>query len=145
MVAEVQNPAFVVRVPQTIYQEMVAHIVESYPNEGCGVVGSKDGLVVKHYPTANAADEPDDFSIIAETDLVRIYNDVDSYNGDMIYYHSHPRSEAYPSARDKEWAKRSGYLYIIFSHRFYPEPPYVRVFSIDLNGEVTEGKVEIVD
>jgi len=124
---------------------MVAHIVESYPNEGCGVVGSKDGLVVKHYPTANAADEPDDFSIIAEADLVRIYNDVDSYDGDMIYYHSHPRSEAYPSARDKEWAKRSGYLYIIFSHRFYPEPPYVRVFSIDLNGDVTEGKVEIVD
>jgi proteasome lid subunit RPN8/RPN11 len=145
MVAEVQNPAFVVRIPQTIYQEMVAHIVESYPNEGCGVVGSKDGLVVKHYPTANAADEPDDFSIIAEADLVRIYNDVDSYDGDMIYYHSHPRSEAYPSARDKEWAKRSGYLYIIFSHRFYPEPPYVRVFSIDLNGDVTEGKIEIVD
>jgi proteasome lid subunit RPN8/RPN11 len=145
MVAEVQNPAFVLRIPQTIYQEMVAHIVESYPNEGCGVVGSKDGLVVKHYPTANAADEPDDFSIIAEADLVRIYNDVDSYDGDMIYYHSHPRSEAYPSARDKEWAKRSGYLYIIFSHRFYPEPPYVRVFSIDLNGDVTEGKVEIVD
>jgi proteasome lid subunit RPN8/RPN11 len=145
MVAEVQTPAFVVRIPQTIYQEMVAHIVESYPNEGCGVVGSKDGLVVKHYPTANAADEPDDFSIIAEADLVRIYNDVDSYDGDMIYYHSHPRSEAYPSARDKEWAKRSGYLYIIFSHRFYPEPPYVRIFSIDLNGDVTEGKVEIVD
>jgi len=145
MVAEVQNPAFVVRIPQTIYQEMVAHIVESYPNEGCGVVGSKDGLVVKHYPTANAADEPDDFSIIAEADLVRIYNDVDSYDGDMIYYHSHPRSEAYPSARDKEWAKRSGYLYIIFSHRFYPEPPYVRIFSIDLNGDVTEGKVEVVD
>ena len=145
MVAEVQNPAFVVRIPQTIYQEMVAHIVESYPNEGCGVVGSKDGLVVKHYPTTNAADEPDDFSIIAEADLVRIYNDVDSYDGDMIYYHSHPRSEAYPSARDKEWAKRSGYLYIIFSHRFYPEPPYVRIFSIDLNGDVTEGKVEVVD
>lgn len=139
MVAE---PAFVVRIPESIYQVMLAHIVASYPNEGCGVVGSVDGQVVKHYPTANAAEQPDDFSIIAEADLIRIYNDIDDYDGEMIYYHSHPQSEAYPSARDIDWAKRSGYLYIIFSHRFYPEPPYVRVFAINAQGEVSEGVVE---
>lgn len=134
---------FVVHVPEPIYQDMLMHIVESYPNEGCGALGSKDGQVVKHYPTANAAEEPDDFSIIAEADLVRIYNDIDDYDGEMIYYHSHPISEAYPSARDIDWAKRSGYLYIIFSHRFYPELPYVRVFAISAAGAVTEGKVVV--
>lgn len=138
MVAET---AFVVHIPAAIYQEMLAHIVASYPDEGCGVVGSTDGRVVKHYPTANAAEHRDDFSIIADADLMRIYNDIDEYDGEMIYYHSHPKSEAYPSARDIEWAKRSGYLYIIFSHRFYPEPPYVRVFSIDLDESVSEGRV----
>jgi [CysO sulfur-carrier protein]-S-L-cysteine hydrolase len=136
--------AFVVRIPQPIYEEMVAHVIEGYPNEACGALGSVGSQVVKHYPTANAAEHPDDFSIIAETDLVRIFNDIDTYDGEMIYYHSHPHSEAYPSFRDKEWAKRSGYLYIIFSHRHHPEPPYVRVFSIDGNGEVTEGRVEMV-
>lgn len=140
MVAEA---AFVVRIPETIYQEMLAHIVESYPDEGCGAVGSKDGRVVKHYPTQNAAEHRDDFSIIAEADLVRIYNDIDDYDGEMIYYHSHPKSEAYPSARDIEWAKRSGYLYIIFSHRFFPEPPYVRVFAISADGGISEGRVEV--
>jgi proteasome lid subunit RPN8/RPN11 len=135
---------FVVRIPESIYSEMLAHIVESYPNEGCGVIGYKDGRVVKHYPTANAAEHPDDFSIIDEADLVRIYNDIDDYDGDMIYYHSHPKSEAYPSPRDIEWAKRSGYLYIIFSHRFYPQPPYSRVFAIDSDGAVNEGKIETV-
>ena len=134
---------FIVRIPEAIFQAMRTHIVESYPNEGCGALGSKDGLVVKHYPTANAAEEPDDFSIIAEADLVRIYNDIDDYDGEMIYYHSHPKSEAYPSARDIDWAKRSGYLYIIFSHRFYPELPYVRVFAISASGSVTEGKVVV--
>ncbi len=133
--------AFVVHIPKPIYNEMVAHIVASYPNEGCGALGSKAGRVVKNYPTNNAAAQPDDFSIIAEADLVRIYNDIDDYDGEMIYYHSHPKSEAYPSARDKEWAKRSGYLYIIFSHQHYPEPPYARVFDIDANGQVTEGKI----
>ena len=100
--------------------------------------------MVKHYPTANAAEHPDDFSIIAQADLVRIFNDIDTYDGEMIYYHSHPHSEAYPSSRDREWAKHSGYLYIIFSHRHYPEPPYARVFAIDGNGEVTEGRVEMM-
>jgi [CysO sulfur-carrier protein]-S-L-cysteine hydrolase len=139
MVAEA---GFVVRIPQAIYQEMVAHIVAGYPNEACGALGSVNGTVVKNYPTANAAEEPDDFSIISEADIVRIYNDIDGYDGDMIYYHSHPKSEAYPSSRDKDWAKRSGYLYLIFSHRFYPEQPYARIFSVAPDGSVTEGKIE---
>jgi proteasome lid subunit RPN8/RPN11 len=138
----VADSPFVVRIPESIYAAMAAHIVESYPNEGCGALGSVDGQVVKHYPTTNAAEHPDDFSIISEADIIRIYNDIDTYDGDMIYYHSHPHTEAYPSARDIEWAKRSGYLYIIFSHRFHPEPPYARVFKIDVNGVVTEGQVE---
>ncbi len=138
----VAGASFVVRIPDSIYNEMLAHIVAGYPNEACGALGSKDGTVIKNYPTANAAEEPDDFSIISEVDIVRIYNDIDSYDGDMIYYHSHPRSEAYPSARDIDWARRSGYLYLIFSHRHYPDPPYSRIFSIDVNGRVTEGSIE---
>ncbi|HTK09903.1 MAG TPA: M67 family metallopeptidase [Ktedonobacteraceae bacterium] len=139
MVAEAQ---FVVRIPEAIYQEMVSHIVAGYPNEACGALGSINHEVVKNYPTANAAEEPDDFSIISEADIVRIYNAIDDYDGDMIYYHSHPKSEAYPSARDIDWAKRSGYLYLIFSHRHYPEPPYARIFAISPEGGVTEGAIE---
>lgn len=141
MVADAQ---FVVRIPDAIYTEMVAHIVASYPNEGCGALGCVNGQVVKNYPTINAAEHPDDFSIISPADLIHIADDIDAYDGEMIYYHSHPQTEAYPSARDIEWARRSGYLYIIFSHRFYPEPPYARVFQIDMNGVVTEGKIERV-
>jgi proteasome lid subunit RPN8/RPN11 len=141
MVAEA---SFVINIPETIYNEMVAHVSAGYPNETCGALGSLGDRVVKNYPTANVAEYPDDFSIISEADMVRIYNDIDSYDGDMIYYHSHPITEAYPSSRDIDWAKRSGYLYIIFSHRLHPEPPYARVFKIDSHGEVTEGKVVVV-
>jgi proteasome lid subunit RPN8/RPN11 len=138
----VAKPDFAVRIPEAIYNEMISHITTGYPDEACGALGSKDGTVVKNYPTANAAEFPDDFSIISEADIVRIYNDIDAYDGDMIYYHSHPRSEAYPSSRDIEWAKRSGYLYLIFSYRHYPKPAYARIFAIDPDGGVTEGRVE---
>ena len=140
----VADASFVVRIPRTLYDEMAAHIIAGYPNEACGALGSKDGRVVKHYPTANAAEQPDDFSIIAPNDLLDIFDDIEEYNGEMIYYHSHPVSEAYPSRRDKDYAKLSKILYIIFSHRFSPEPPYSRVFLVHDNDSVTEGKIEIV-
>ena len=141
----VADAHFVVRIPQTIYITMVAHVVAAYPVEGCGVLGSVGGLAVKDYPTVNAAEHPDDFSIISDDDLIRIYKDTFEYDGDMIYYHSHPHSEAYPSARDIDYARRSGYLYLIFSHRHYPEPPYARIFHIDAEGAVSEGKIELVE
>ncbi len=139
----VANKPLLVRIPQAIYDEMVAHVVDGYPNEACGALGSKHGQVVKHYPTANAAEQPDDFSIIDPSDLLEIFEDIDTYDGEMIYYHSHPVSEAYPSRRDKDWAKSNQLLYIIFSHRFYPEPPYARLFLVNQDDSVTEGKIEI--
>ncbi len=140
----VANEPFVVRIPKAIYEAMTAHVVEGYPNEACGALGSKDGQVVKHYPTANAAEQPDDFSIIAPETLLDIFDDIETYEGEMIYYHSHPKSEAYPSRRDKDWAKRNQLLYIIFSHRFYPEPPYARAFQVNEDDFVTEGRIEVL-
>jgi [CysO sulfur-carrier protein]-S-L-cysteine hydrolase len=140
----VVEEGFVVHVPQAIYTEMLKHVVACYPNESCGALGAKDNRVVRHYPTANAAEHPDDFSIIGPMDLLHIYEDIDAYEGEMIYYHSHPKSEAYPSKRDKEWAKRNKLYYIIFSHQFYPDSPYTRVFWINDDDSVVEGKVVVV-
>ena len=136
---------FVVRIPRVMYGEMVAHVVAGYPNETCGMLASKDGRVVKNYPTANAAEHPDDFSEISPEDLLRIAYNIDEYDGEMYsYYHSHPKSEAYPSPRDIAWAKRNKLYYIIFSHRLYPEPPYARVFLVQDDDTVIEGKIELV-
>lgn len=141
----VAGEAFVVRIPGDMYQDMVAHVVAAYPNEACGLLASKDGRVVKNYPTANAAEYPDDFSEIEPEVLLHISFDIDEYDGEMFsYYHSHPKSEAYPSPRDIEWAKRNKLCYIIFSHRLYPETPYARVFSVLDDGTVIEGKIQVL-
>src|SRR5690242_11938451 len=138
----VEGDGFVVRLPEAMYREMVAHIEAGYPNEACGLLASKGGRVLKNYPTANAAEHPDDFSEIAPKELLDISYDIDEYDGEMYsYYHSHPKSEAYPSARDKEWAKRNKLYYIIFSHQYYPEPPYARVFLVNDDDTVIEGKL----
>ena len=140
----VAGASFVVRIPVEMYAEMIAHVVAGYPNETCGLLASKDGQVVKNYPTANAAEHPDDFSIIDPEDLRRIFEDIDTYDGqDYAYYHSHPKSEAYPSRRDIEFARYNKLYYIIFSHQYYPEPPYARVFLIHDDDTVVEGKIEV--
>jgi [CysO sulfur-carrier protein]-S-L-cysteine hydrolase len=141
----VANENFVVHIPTAMYNDMVSHVVEGYPNETCGLLASKDGQVVKNYPTANAAEHPDDFSIIDPEELRRIFDDIDTYDGqDYAYYHSHPKSEAYPSRRDIEFARYNKLYYIIFSHQYYPEPPYARVFLINDDDTVIEGKIEVV-
>ncbi len=138
------DETFVVRIPAAMYAEMVAHVVVGYPNETCGMLASKDGRVVKNYPTANAAEHPDDFSEISPEDLLRIYLDIDEYDGQMYaYYHSHPQTEAYPSPRDIEWARRNGMIYIIFSHRLYPKQPYARAFLVAEDASVSEGKIVV--
>ena len=141
----VVSDPFVVRIAGAMYQEMKAHVAAAYPNEACGLLASKDGRVVKNYPTANAAEHPDDFSEIEPEVLLYISFDIDEYDGEMFsYYHSHPKSEAYPSPRDIEWARRNQLYYIIFSHQHYPEAPYARVFSIQEDETVIEGKIEIL-
>ncbi|MFL5659435.1 MAG: Mov34/MPN/PAD-1 family protein [Ktedonobacteraceae bacterium] len=141
----IADEQFIVRISRAMYDEMLAHVVAGYPNETCGMLASKDGRVVKNYPTANAAEHPDDFSEISPEDLLRIAYDIDEYDGEMYsYYHSHPKSEAYPSPRDIAWAKRNKLYYIIFSHQLYPEPPYARVFLVHDDDTVIEGKIELV-
>jgi [CysO sulfur-carrier protein]-S-L-cysteine hydrolase len=138
----VTTESFVIRIPRSIYGEMLAHVIAAYPNEGCGALGYVDGCVVKNYPTANAAAHPDDFSEIDTYALLDIFKDIDEYDGKMIYYHSHPVSEAYPSPRDKQWAKDSANLYLIFS--LYPQERCARIFEIEPDETVLEGKIELV-
>ena len=137
---------FVVRISRAMYDEMAAHVAAGYPNEACGLLASKDGRVVQNYPAINAAEHPDDFSEIGPDELLRISYAIDDYDGEIYaYYHSHPRSEAFPSRRDIEWAKRNKLYYIIFSHRLYPNPPYARVFLIQDDDSVIEGNLEVVE
>ncbi len=42
----VADASFVVRVPETIYQEMVSHIVAGYPNEACGILSCVESKAI---------------------------------------------------------------------------------------------------
>ena len=79
---------------------MVAHAREDVPNECCGMVGGRDGVVDKVIGVANSAASP----LRYEMDPQEQYNalkQIEDGGGELLaIYHSHTKSAAYPSQTD---------------------------------------------
>jgi len=149
--AETISPRFILALPQTLYQEMVSYVMNGYPLMACGMLGSKDGRVIKHYPVTNVAQNPKEFFEIGAEDMLKVSLDMEEYDGKPATYVSYPAmSTAYPSKSIIGTMQRLGSLqdggwpFLIFSLKEYPEPPSCRLFTVDSAGSVTEGKLELI-
>ena len=123
--------------------EMIAHARREAPIECCGVLGGKDGRVLKLYQATNAEHSRYRYNIEPQ-DLLRINRECEENGWQFLaIYHSHPDSAAYPSPTDIRlaalWPES---LYFIVS-LLSPENPEVRAFRIR-DGEVTEEEIEVV-
>lgn len=135
-------------------EEMVAHVRSEAPNEGCGMLGGKDGTVLAVLPARNAAASPIRFTIHPE-DLLRIVRTVEYERDWQIVgiFHSHIASAAYPSATDVAEAefdmgngetveRYPGAMHIVISLA-NPTEPDVRGYTIR-QGEIAEAPLGIV-
>jgi [CysO sulfur-carrier protein]-S-L-cysteine hydrolase len=124
--------AGVLVLPRGVLEEMLAHVEAGYPDEACGVLAGADGQATRHFPAANASTTPHTFSEIGPAELLRIWNELETNEWEMLaYYHSHPETPAEPSPRDVHWSQNwPGTYYIIFSLAD-PAAPVVRAFLID--------------
>jgi [CysO sulfur-carrier protein]-S-L-cysteine hydrolase len=134
----------VITLPRKVFDEMLAHVQAGYPNEACGVLAGAGGRVVKHYPATNSSTTPETYSEVEPRELLSISQEIDDNDWTYLaYYHSHPRTPAYPSPRDiKEAQLWPGTLYIIFSLR-NQDHPEMRVFSIDSARNISEYLAQI--
>jgi proteasome lid subunit RPN8/RPN11 len=122
--------------------QMIAHAIDKAPLECCGVLGGRDGRVLKLYQTTNAEHSRYCYDI-DRPELARINRECEENGWQFLgLYHSHPDSEAYPSPTDVERASWPESLYFIVSLSS-PENPEVRAFRIR-DGEVTEEELRIV-
>lgn len=121
------------------YDQIVEQARAEAPNECCGMIASRDGQAVTIYPAVNSAASPPYAYEIDSSDLLRIQLAIDDEDLDLgAIYHSHPRSEPYPSQTDINLAFYPEALYLIVGLR--PEAA-VRAFNIR-GGKVSE--VELV-
>ncbi|HJN86950.1 MAG: M67 family metallopeptidase [Dehalococcoidia bacterium] len=127
--------------------DMVAHARAELPNECCGILSGKSGRVSKLYRMTNVEASPFRFSMdpreIAEVDMEAGQNGWDL----LAIYHSHTRSEAFPSDTDVRLAAGTVGLwpeirYILVS-LMDADAPQVRLFRI-ADGSITEELLEII-
>jgi len=92
------------QVPEAMIAEMVAHAREEAPNECCGLVAVRDGEAVEVRRTENLAHSPLRFEVDG-LEVMRALDDFEAMGADLgAIYHSHTRTEPYPSQTDINFA-----------------------------------------
>ena len=116
-------------IPRTIYDEIVVHAREGKPEEICGVLRGRGLRAGGLFRGRNiAADRIDNYEVDPQTLLLQF--DFEDEGDEMMgIYHSHPISEAYPSATDAWNAHYPDSIYFICSLEF-DEAPVIRAFRM---------------
>jgi [CysO sulfur-carrier protein]-S-L-cysteine hydrolase len=120
---------------------MVAHCLAGRPNEACGLLGGRDGRVSRVYPMTNAAASPVRYALDPHEPL-QIYRQLETEGWELAgVFHSHTRTEAYPSPTDVRLAIED-VPYVIVSLAI--DAPVIRAFRIcktdwaDETGDIQE-------
>ncbi|MCC6446703.1 MAG: M67 family metallopeptidase [Armatimonadetes bacterium] len=130
-------------------EALVSDLRSAYPREGCGFLGGAGGKATHLFPVANSEQaSPEERYLMDSREQLRALKSIDALGLELVaIYHSHPRSEAYPSALDIEralWQENGearelypSALYVIVSFRDR-NAPAARSFRIKAGGRVQE-------
>jgi proteasome lid subunit RPN8/RPN11 len=125
-----------------LLERIVAHARRDFPNECCGIVATRENVVVGVHEAENTAASPFRF----EVDGLQLHRTLTAIEGRGeelgAIYHSHTRSDPYPSQTDVNFAAGwPGVEWLIVGLRDGSEPQ-VRCYRID-DGRISESDVEI--
>jgi proteasome lid subunit RPN8/RPN11 len=136
----VQSP---VHIRRNICDEVFRHARENPLAECCGLLAGREGTITRAFEAVNAASDSTKAYEIAPVEIFKMVRKMRASGLELLgIYHSHPRGENRPSARDIELA-------------YYPETPYfiisplqdaknpIRAFLI-CDSKVAELEIQIV-
>jgi [CysO sulfur-carrier protein]-S-L-cysteine hydrolase len=134
--------AVAVRLTRAQFEEILAQARAEAPLECCGLLLGLGEVVEEVFPGRNVDETPRTRYLMDPGDELRAFRLMDERGWDLIgIYHSHPETEAYPSATDRARAfdEKSrplfpGTRYMIVSLR-EPEDPEVRAFRLHGDGD----------
>lgn len=120
---------------------IVATCIRALPNEGCGLLlGALDGTVAEVVPSSNVAESAKVYEIDSRV-LLDAYRRTEADGSAVIgVFHSHTRSDAYPSATDVAQAPDPTWHYVLVSLRDVPSE--LRSFHV-IEGVIDEEEVAV--
>jgi proteasome lid subunit RPN8/RPN11 len=122
-----------IEIPRHLLDGIARRAREGAPREVCGWLAGANGRVLEVYPVPNAAERPEaEFVMQPEAQLAAMRAGKERGLRLLGTYHSHPRTPAEPSARDRRLAR-----YPVLSHLIVslarPEPE-IRCYRIAEDG-----------
>ena len=131
------------RIDRALLDDIVAHALRDTPNECCGLVLGRDGTATTARALENLAASPFRFDIDGRELIAYAFADEDAEQLVAIY-HSHTRSEPYPSQTDVNFAAGwPGVEWLIVGvPKAKDAEPEVRSYLIE-DGVIREVDVEV--
>ena len=132
------------RIARALLDQIIDHARRDAPNECCGLVGVRDGTAVSVHPATNLAASPLKFEVDGP-EVFRLLETIEEDEGGDLgaIYHSHTRTEPYPSQTDMNFAVNwPGTEWLIVGLLPGSDEATVRSYLIE-DGEVREVPVEV--
>lgn len=130
------------QIARTLLDKVVEHAVRDAPNECCGVVLGRDDSATTVRQLENLAASPFRFDIDGRELLPLVFADEDGSEQLLAIYHSHTRSDPYPSQTDVNFAAGwPGVEWLIVGVSRNAEP-HSRSYLID-GGVIKDVELEI--
>ena len=118
------------KIPQTIYDDIIAHAREGFPLEVCGILGGRDGVASAIYRMTNT-DASNEHFMMEPKEQFAVVKELRAKGLEMsAIYHSHPETPARPSEEDIRLALTPHVSYVIVSLA-EPDWPVLKSFKID--------------
>src|SRR5512146_2381351 len=103
------------KIPQNIHDDIIAHAREGFPLEVCGILGGRDGVVSAIYRMTNIDASNEHFSMEPKEQFA-VAKELRAKGLEMTaIYHSHPETPARPSEEDIRLALTPDVSHVIVS------------------------------
>lgn len=118
------------RIPQALWDQVIAHCRRHYPKEACGLLAGTEAGVTQVYPMSNTEDSPIGYAMDPNEQL-KVEKQMRQQGQRMVgIYHSHTASDADPSSVDVELAISPEISYVLVSLKD-PTQPDFKSYRID--------------
>jgi proteasome lid subunit RPN8/RPN11 len=132
-----------VKIAPDLLDTIVEHARRDAPNECCGMVATRDGAAVSVHATENTAASPFRFEVDG-MELHRTLTQIEDAGSKMgAIYHSHTRSEPFPSQTDVNFAANWPGVEWIIVGLANGDEPVVCSYLIGQDGAITEVPVDV--
>ena len=131
-----------IAIKKIVLNNMIDQAKAELPNECCGYLGGKDGVITTQYTMFNIDQSPEHFSFDPKEQFEAMRNARSLGLKLVANYHSHPSTPSRPSVEDIKLAYDPTILYLIIS--LAAEVPVVKAFSI-VDSNVEEVQLNIID